>query len=118
MLTYGRIGVLVSLFSLASLAAQSPADYQRLGRDILKELIETDTTHATGSTTVAAERLATRLVAAGFPSSDVMVVRAAGKGAETKGNPVNSASRAAIRSANSGWVLRPVPTAVPPMASA
>jgi acetylornithine deacetylase/succinyl-diaminopimelate desuccinylase-like protein len=68
--------------------AQSAADYQRLGRDLLKELIETDTTHATGSTTVAAERLATRLVAAGFPSSDVMVVRAADKGAETKGNLV------------------------------
>ncbi len=42
-----------------------------MGRDILKELIETDTTHSTGSTTVAAERMAARLVAAGFPKADV-----------------------------------------------
>ena len=48
-------------------SAQSPADYQRQGREILKELIETDTTHSAGSTTVAAERMAARLVAAGFP---------------------------------------------------
>ena len=38
-------------------------------------------------------------------------------GADTNGSPVSSAIFAAARSANSGWVLRPVPTAVPPMAS-
>ena len=37
-------------------------------------------------------------------------------GIETKGRPVSSAIRAATRSANSGWALRPVPTAVPPRA--
>ena len=37
-------------------------------------------------------------------------------GCERKGSPVSSAILAAARSANSGWALRPVPTAVPPMA--
>ena len=59
-----------------------------MGQAILKELIETDTTHSTGSTTVAAERLAARLLAAGFPKADVQVVRGPGKSAETKGNLV------------------------------
>ena len=68
-------------------ARSAPGDYQRMGRDILKELIETDTTHSTGSTTVAAERMAARLLAAGFPKADVEVVRAAEE-AETKGNLV------------------------------
>ena len=38
-------------------------------------------------------------------------------GAETNGSPVSSAIFAAARSANSGWVFSPVPTAVPPIAS-
>ena len=38
-------------------------------------------------------------------------------GAVTKGRPVMAAMAAATRSPNSGWVLRPVPTAVPPRAS-
>ena len=37
--------------------AQLPSEQQRLGRDILKELIETDTTGTSGNTTVAAERM-------------------------------------------------------------
>ena len=38
-------------------------------------------------------------------------------GAVTKGSPVSSAMAEATRVPNSGWVLRPVPTAVPPAAS-
>jgi hypothetical protein len=38
-------------------------------------------------------------------------------GADTNGKPVSSAIRSATRSANSGCVLSPVPTAVPPSAS-
>mmetsp|Transcript_1228 Transcript_1228/g.2848 ORF Transcript_1228/g.2848 Transcript_1228/m.2848 type:complete len:262 (+) Transcript_1228:316-1101(+) len=38
-------------------------------------------------------------------------------GAETKGSPVSTEISRAMRSAYSGCVLRPVPTAVPPMAS-
>jgi acetylornithine deacetylase/succinyl-diaminopimelate desuccinylase-like protein len=80
--------VLAFAVAFQDVGAQPQADYQRLGRDILKELIETDTTHSTGSATVAADRMAARLVAAGFPQSDVVVVRGAEKGAETKGNLV------------------------------
>lgn len=65
-------------------AQQPPAGYAERGREILKELIETDTTHSTGNVTHAAERMAVRLVAAGFPKADVHVVG----GAEKKHNLV------------------------------
>jgi acetylornithine deacetylase/succinyl-diaminopimelate desuccinylase-like protein len=60
-------------FSL--LGAQQPlTPYQRLGRDILRELVETNTEYSVGSTTKAAGLLAARFRAAGFPASDVEVV--------------------------------------------
>jgi acetylornithine deacetylase/succinyl-diaminopimelate desuccinylase-like protein len=74
----------VVLTSGAPAAQTGPSDLHRLGRDILKELIETDTTHSSGSTTAAAERMAARLLAAGFPRADVVVVG----GADRKGNLV------------------------------
>ncbi len=43
-------------------------------REILRELIEIDTTHTTGSTTVAAEAMARRLRDAGLPEEDVRVL--------------------------------------------
>lgn len=87
--TYRSLAVLLtSVCAVGSLAAQSATDFQRMGRDVLKELIETDTTHATGSTTIAAERMAARLLAAGFPKADVQVVRGSQKEAESKGNLV------------------------------
>ncbi len=58
--------------------AQSPSDpasaHNQLAREIFQELIEIDTTHATGSTTDAAEAMAARLRAAGFPAADVQVI--------------------------------------------
>jgi acetylornithine deacetylase/succinyl-diaminopimelate desuccinylase-like protein len=78
----------LGLVSVLQVSAQSPADYQRQGREILKELIETDTTHSAGSTTVAAERMAARLVAAGFPKDDVVVVGSSEKPAQARGNLV------------------------------
>lgn len=45
-----------------------------LGRTVLRELIETDTTPAHGSTTAAAEKMASRFLAAGFPAEDVLVL--------------------------------------------
>lgn len=45
-----------------------------LARDILKELIEINTTDSTGDTTEAAEAMARRLLDAGFPEADVTVV--------------------------------------------
>jgi acetylornithine deacetylase/succinyl-diaminopimelate desuccinylase-like protein len=50
---------------------------QILAREVLQELVETNTTHAEGSTTKAAESLRRRFLAAGFPERDVTVVGAA-----------------------------------------
>ena len=53
---------------------QALTPYQSLGRDLLRELVETNTTYSVGSTTKAAESLAARFRAAGFPAADVVVV--------------------------------------------
>jgi acetylornithine deacetylase/succinyl-diaminopimelate desuccinylase-like protein len=45
-----------------------------VAREIFKELIEINTTDATGSTTKAAEAMAARLRAAGFPASDMQLI--------------------------------------------
>lgn len=46
---------------------------QQLAHDIYKELLEIDTTTATGDTKAAADAMAARLKAAGFPDADVQV---------------------------------------------
>jgi len=56
----------------AALAQQNPED--ALVRDILRELVEIDTTARTGNTGKAAEAMAARLLAAGFPAADVQVL--------------------------------------------
>jgi acetylornithine deacetylase/succinyl-diaminopimelate desuccinylase-like protein len=67
--------VVLALLAGDSAAAQrAPTDLAPLGHEILKELIETNTTLSSGSTTLAAERMAARLLAAGFPRADVAVV--------------------------------------------
>jgi len=48
--------------------------HQQLAKDFLKELIEIDTTDETGDNTAAAEAMANRLIAAGFPTEDVRVL--------------------------------------------
>lgn len=47
---------------------------QQTARDIFKQLIEINTTDSTGDTTRAAEAMAGRLKAAGFPAADVQVL--------------------------------------------
>jgi acetylornithine deacetylase/succinyl-diaminopimelate desuccinylase-like protein len=61
---------------LALLLAQaSPSDPENvLVRDLLRELIEINTTHSVGSTGKAAEAMAARLRTAGFATSDVQVL--------------------------------------------
>jgi acetylornithine deacetylase/succinyl-diaminopimelate desuccinylase-like protein len=54
------------------LLASSPAD--DTARDIFKQLIEINTTDSVGSTTVAANAMAKRLLDAGFPAADVQVL--------------------------------------------
>jgi acetylornithine deacetylase/succinyl-diaminopimelate desuccinylase-like protein len=46
---------------------------RELARDLLQALVETNTTHAEGNTTLAAEALRSRFLAAGFPESDVQI---------------------------------------------
>ncbi|HKT69058.1 MAG TPA: M20/M25/M40 family metallo-hydrolase [Terriglobales bacterium] len=65
--------VLLLLTSSSSPAQLTTADKQ-LARDIFQQLIDINTTHSTGSTTVAAEAMAKRLRDAGFPSSDIVVM--------------------------------------------
>jgi acetylornithine deacetylase/succinyl-diaminopimelate desuccinylase-like protein len=71
---------LVLLFSIrpwldTALAQTQPSSSQeRLARDVFQELIETDTTHSTGDTTLAAEGMARRLRSAGYPEDDIQVI--------------------------------------------
>jgi acetylornithine deacetylase/succinyl-diaminopimelate desuccinylase-like protein len=58
---------------------QPSGGFHTLGRDILEELIAINTTASSGSVTAAAERVAARLVAAGFPKNDVHLVGQAEK---------------------------------------
>ena len=58
--------------------------HQQMARDMLRELIEIDTTDSKGNTTLAAQAMADRLLAAGFPAEDVQVLGPA----EHKGNLV------------------------------
>src|SRR5215471_15651776 len=60
-----------ALFAVAPAGADSLTPQQQLAHDIYKELIEIDTTTATGDTGRAAEAMAARLKAAGFADADV-----------------------------------------------
>ncbi len=51
--------------------AQSPDQTKQLARDILKQLIEINTTDSVGNVTTAAEAMAKRLRDAGFPEADI-----------------------------------------------
>jgi acetylornithine deacetylase/succinyl-diaminopimelate desuccinylase-like protein len=70
---------------------------RRLARDIFQQLIEINTTDSVGSTTVAAEAMAKRLLDAGFPPDDVKVLGPN----ERKGNLV-------ARLRGSGGTLQPI----------
>ena len=60
--------------------------HQRLARDVYRELIEINTADSVGSVTRAAQAMARRFRAAGFPARDVQVLVPPGK--PTKGNLV------------------------------
>jgi acetylornithine deacetylase/succinyl-diaminopimelate desuccinylase-like protein len=66
------VGVASSVFA-ATPGPLPPAADQQLGREILKELVETNTTHALGSTGIA-KAIERRLHAAGFQKKDVVVL--------------------------------------------
>ena len=68
----------VAILAIASGLSAAPPQLddtaRRLTHDIYKQLIEINTTDSVGNTTTAAEAMAARLRAAGFPPSDIRVV--------------------------------------------
>jgi len=68
--------VLVAPASRPGAGAQPAAlaPHQQILRDIYQELIEINTTNSVGDNTKAAEAMARRLLAAGFPADDVQVL--------------------------------------------
>ncbi len=67
---FAAAAALATLSALAAPPQDTPAGEQRF-RELYKELVETNTTLSAGSCTLAAERMAARLKAAGFPDSDL-----------------------------------------------
>jgi len=69
-----RFLISTSLFAVSAIGQTMPPDSERqLARDIYKELIEIRSGYTTGATTPAAEAMAARLKAAGFPEADIFV---------------------------------------------
>jgi acetylornithine deacetylase/succinyl-diaminopimelate desuccinylase-like protein len=70
----------VSILLLAAIAATASAQAPKLdaadralARDVFRQLIETNTSHSVGSTTLAANEMRQRLLDAGFPASDMFI---------------------------------------------
>lgn len=78
--------VLLAAAFTAAGAQTSLTPHQRLAREVYSELISINTADSVGSVTRAAEAMAKRFRAAGFPESDVQVLIPPGK--PTKGNLV------------------------------
>jgi acetylornithine deacetylase/succinyl-diaminopimelate desuccinylase-like protein len=76
--------VLVLLVFLHAARAETRDENQKLAFAIYKELVEIDTTTATGDTAAAADAMAARLLGAGFAAEDIHVF----KPAPRKGNLV------------------------------
>jgi acetylornithine deacetylase/succinyl-diaminopimelate desuccinylase-like protein len=81
----GVRGLLLCLCLAAPASAQVPrTPWDSLARDLLKELVDINSTWTEGSSLAAARAMAARARAAGFPEEDVVVVQ----NAERKGNLV------------------------------
>jgi acetylornithine deacetylase/succinyl-diaminopimelate desuccinylase-like protein len=81
-----RFLIVASLAAQAVAAQTSLTPHQRAAREIYSELISINTVDSVGSVTKAAEAMAARFRAAGFPESDVKVLIPPGK--PNKGNLV------------------------------
>jgi acetylornithine deacetylase/succinyl-diaminopimelate desuccinylase-like protein len=62
---------------LADTGTYSPEPERQLAHAVYEELVDIDTSYSTGQTTPAAEAVARRLLEAGFPGEDVVVLGAA-----------------------------------------
>ena len=74
--------------------AAAAGDYRPLAREIFRELIEIKTTDSGVGSTPAAEAVAQRLRAAGFPEADIQVI-----GPSARANP--QTTRQAVAATNS-----------------
>jgi len=61
------------LLAANTAAAQAPPEYQRLAREVFKQLIEINTTDSVGNVSTAAEAMAKRLREAGFDEKDIQI---------------------------------------------
>src|SRR5215471_1160371 len=80
--TAGVIGV--AAISTGVAVAQTPKADQTMLREIYQQLVEINTTDSVGDNTQAAQAMATRLRAAGYPAADVQILIPTG--APKKGN--------------------------------
>ena len=79
---FGAVCLVLALLSFVLPPAQAQAlaepgldkGTKQLSRDIFQQLIEINTTDSVGSTTLAANAMAKRLLDAGFPAADVQVL--------------------------------------------
>jgi acetylornithine deacetylase/succinyl-diaminopimelate desuccinylase-like protein len=71
------IPTLVLAATVAPMGTVSPEPDRQLVRAIYQELVQSNTSYSTGQTTPAAEAVARRLLDAGFPKDDVVVLGAA-----------------------------------------
>lgn len=67
------VGLAMALVGVSVQAQTLDTAQRKLSRDVFQQLIETNTTHATGSTTTAAERMRARMLDAGFAPSDMEI---------------------------------------------
>ncbi|MBA3671544.1 MAG: M20/M25/M40 family metallo-hydrolase [Gemmatimonadaceae bacterium] len=75
--------LLLALAALPASAQTTLTPQQRLGRDVYRELVEINTVDSVGSVTKAAEAMAARFRAAGFPAEDVRLVGPSDKPTKT-----------------------------------
>ena len=69
--TWLGTALLTSMLTTNGAAAQPRTEYQQLAHDIIRQLIEINTTDSVGNVTTAAEAMAKRLREAGFEGKDI-----------------------------------------------
>ena len=72
----GALAAATAVLACASAAQAQQRPDQVAFRDLYKELVETNTTASTGDCTLAAQKMAARMKAAGFPDSDLTIFTA------------------------------------------
>jgi acetylornithine deacetylase/succinyl-diaminopimelate desuccinylase-like protein len=69
----GTVILMLVLIHFSSAQSKKLSPNQELARNIFKELIEINTTHSAGNTTVAALAIRRRFLDAGFPEKDIQI---------------------------------------------